>query len=69
MPKHSGQKLDAIEKAMERDTFMSPDEAVKFGLLDSVVESHELPAADEVSGETDGKDDVSAVNSRTSEEH
>jgi ATP-dependent Clp protease protease subunit len=47
--KHTGQKLDAIETAMERDTFMSPDEAVKFGLLDNVVERHELPAADDAS--------------------
>jgi ATP-dependent Clp protease protease subunit len=56
--KHTDQKLDAIEKAMERDTFMSPDEAVKFGLLDSVVERHELPAADEASsGGGGGKND------------
>ncbi len=54
--KHTGQKLEAIEKAMERDTFMSSDEAVKFGLLDSVVERHELPAADEASS-GDGKND------------
>ena len=53
--KHTDQKLDAIEKAMERDTFMSPDEAVKFGLLDSVVERHELPAADEASSGGGGK--------------
>jgi ATP-dependent Clp protease protease subunit len=52
--KHTGQKLDAIEKAMDRDTFMSPDEAVKFGLVDSVVERHELPAADEASGDDGG---------------
>jgi ATP-dependent Clp protease protease subunit len=49
--KHTGQKLDVIEKAMERDTFMSPEEAVKFGLIDNVVESHELSAADEASGD------------------
>ena len=53
--KHTGQKLDAIETAMERDTFMSPDEAVKFGLLDNVVERHELPAADEASSGGGGK--------------
>jgi ATP-dependent Clp protease protease subunit len=52
--KHTGQKLDAIEKAMDRDTFMSPDEAVKFGLVDSVVERHELPATDEASGDDGG---------------
>ena len=53
--KHTGQKLDAIETAMERDTFMSPDEAVKFGLLDNVVERHELPAADDASSGGGGK--------------
>ena len=46
--------IDAIEKAMERDTFMSPEEAQKFGLIDNVVERHELPAADEAAGESDG---------------
>jgi len=33
----AGQKLAAIEKAMERDNFMSPEEAKKFGLIDHVV--------------------------------
>ena len=36
--KHTGQKLDKIEKAMERDNFMSPEEALSFGLIDEVVE-------------------------------
>ena len=36
---HTGQKLDTIEKAMERDNFMSADEAKKFGLIDEVVVS------------------------------
>ena len=35
---HTGQKLAAIEKAMERDNFMSADEAKEFGLVDHVVE-------------------------------
>jgi ATP-dependent Clp protease protease subunit len=34
---HTGQKISAIEKAMERDNFMSADEAKKFGLIDHVV--------------------------------
>lgn len=38
--KHTGQKLSSIEKAMERDTFMGPEEAKKFGLIDEVVEQH-----------------------------
>jgi len=36
--KHTGQKLDKIEKAMERDNFMAPEEALSFGLIDEVVE-------------------------------
>ncbi len=34
---HTGQNLDAIERAVERDKFMSPDEAKTFGLIDEVV--------------------------------
>jgi len=44
--KHTGQKLAAIEKAMERDTFLGPEEALKFGLIDKVVENHKLPEDD-----------------------
>jgi ATP-dependent Clp protease protease subunit len=43
--KHTGQKLDAVEKAMDRDNFMSAEEAQKFGLLDHVYTSR-----DEVEG-------------------
>ena len=38
---HTGQKLSEIEKVMERDTFMSADEAKKFGLIDHVVATRE----------------------------
>lgn len=34
---HTGQKLADVEKAMERDNFMSAEEALKFGLIDEVV--------------------------------
>ena len=36
---HTGQKLSLVEKAMDRDNFMSGEEAKKFGLIDEVVES------------------------------
>ena len=36
--KHTGQKLDAVQEALERDRFMTPDEAKKFGIIDEVVE-------------------------------
>ncbi|MBG77865.1 MAG: ATP-dependent Clp endopeptidase, proteolytic subunit ClpP [Alphaproteobacteria bacterium] len=38
--KHTGNKLETIEKAMDRDNFMSADEAKAFGLIDHVVEQH-----------------------------
>ena len=34
---HTGQTLEQIERAVERDKFMSPDEAKSFGLIDEVV--------------------------------
>jgi ATP-dependent Clp protease protease subunit len=35
--KHTGQTVETIEKMLDRDTFMSAEEAVKFGLLDQVM--------------------------------
>lgn len=35
--KHTGQTLDVIEGAVDRDKFMSPEEAKEFGLIDEVV--------------------------------
>ncbi len=37
--KHTGQKLKDVEAALERDNFMSPEEAKAFGLIDEIVES------------------------------
>ena len=34
--KHTGTPLAQIEQAMERDTFMTPDQALKFGLIDRI---------------------------------
>ena len=34
---HTGQPLDTIEDALDRDRFMSPEEALEFGLIDEVV--------------------------------
>jgi ATP-dependent Clp protease protease subunit len=36
--KHTGQPLEAIERKLERDTYMSAEEARDFGLIDQVVE-------------------------------
>ena len=36
--KHTGQALEAIESAVERDKFMTADEAMDFGIVDKVIE-------------------------------
>src|SRR3954470_8578884 len=36
--KHTGQKLKNIEEALERDRFMSAEDAKAFGLIDQIVE-------------------------------
>jgi ATP-dependent Clp protease, protease subunit len=45
--KHTGQKLETIEAAVERDNFMSPEEAKKFGLIDEIVAERPVPSAGE----------------------
>ncbi|MEG3165651.1 ATP-dependent Clp protease proteolytic subunit [Sphingomonas sp. PB2P19] len=47
---YTGQPLEAIELAMDRDKFMSADEAKTFGLLDEVFDKR--PAVAEDSGKT-----------------
>lgn len=41
--KHTGQTLAAIEAAVERDRFMSPEEAKTFGLIDQVMTHRPSP--------------------------
>lgn len=36
---HTGKKVDKIVKDSDRDNFMSPEEAVKYGLIDSVFDA------------------------------
>jgi len=44
---HTGQDLETIEKAMDRDNFMSPEEAKDFGLIDEVVTSRPVESDDD----------------------
>jgi len=34
--KHTGQPIEVVEKALDRDTYMNPEEAKAFGILDEV---------------------------------
>ena len=45
--KNTGQPIEVIEEAVERDNFLSPDEAKEFGLIDEVVTSRPIPEDDE----------------------
>lgn len=42
--KHTGQKYEAIEKKLDRDSFMSAEEAAEFGIVDTVFERREAEA-------------------------
>ncbi|MFA7597287.1 MAG: ATP-dependent Clp protease proteolytic subunit [Novosphingobium sp.] len=48
--KYTGQSLTEIEKALDRDTFLEADEALKFGIVDKVFESR--PDTDAVGEES-----------------
>lgn len=45
--KHTGRKVEDIESGMERDNFMVPEEAKKFGLIDEVVDKRPLDAKED----------------------
>ena len=47
---HTGQPLEAIEAKLERDSYMSPQEAKEFGIVDEFVKSQPVPS--------EGKTDV-----------
>jgi len=39
--KHTGREMDEIGMTLERDTFMSPEDAKDFGLIDEVIEKRD----------------------------
>ena len=41
---HTGQTIEEIEKNMERDTYLTAEEAKAFGLVDEVIENRPVPA-------------------------
>ena len=43
---HTGQPVEEIEKKMERDTYLSAEEARDFGLIDHVVDKRPLSGAE-----------------------
>lgn len=53
---HTGKSLDEIEKALDRDSYLSADEAKDFGLIDEVVDARPALEGDEDSASSDKKD-------------
>ena len=51
--KHTGQEMERIEKALERDNFMTPEDAKEFGLLDHVVETRAETGEEESDSKTE----------------
>jgi len=43
--KHTGRTYDEIEKALERDNFLSAEDAKKFGIIDNVFDKRAVPEA------------------------
>jgi len=41
--KHTGQPYEIIERTLDRDHFMSPEQAKVFGLIDEVISKREAP--------------------------
>ncbi|MGY9006491.1 MAG: ATP-dependent Clp endopeptidase proteolytic subunit ClpP [Alphaproteobacteria bacterium] len=52
---HTGQSVDVISEAVERDKFMTPEAAKEFGLIDEVVASRAVKEGDS-DGDSDGGD-------------
>jgi len=45
--KHTGQQLEDIERVMDRDTFMSAEQAQEFGIIDKVIDKRPVPEGEE----------------------
>ena len=43
---HTGQTVEAVEKALDRDTYMTAEEARTFGLIDQILERRSEPGGD-----------------------
>ncbi len=51
--KYTGQDIEAIEKAMDRDKFMESDEAKTFGIIDEVFDKRPDAGEEDVTGKGD----------------
>ena len=53
LAKHTNQPIERISTDSDRDRWMRPDEAVEYGLIDSIIQRHDT--AEEIQGSVDRK--------------
>ncbi len=41
--KHTGQALERVERDTDRDFFLTPQEAVDYGLIDGIIQQARVP--------------------------
>ncbi len=52
LAKHTGQPIELVEKATDRDNFMTPEEAKAFGIVDEIIESRkQVPGLEKIDRE------------------
>ena len=44
--KHTNQKIAAVEKALDRDNFMTSEQALEWGIIDKIIDRRESESAD-----------------------
>jgi ATP-dependent Clp protease, protease subunit len=59
--KHTKQPLERIEQCMERDLFMSPEEAKEFGIIDDIIEKRPISLVSDAVGSTGSKGDEAPI--------
>ena len=44
--KHTNQKMSAVEKALDRDNFMTPEQSLEWGIIDKIIDRRESDILD-----------------------
>ena len=44
--KHTNQKMSAVEKALDRDNFMTPEQSLEWGIIDKIIDCRESDGSD-----------------------
>ena len=44
--KHTNQKINAVEKALDRDNFMTPEQSLEWGIIDKIIDRRESDESD-----------------------